>query len=165
MLFSRSAKSRTDFHEARPLNLRSMHGEILDEPAGEGSGRPALSFGRQVLHGRPNACPRFHDLLTSPALKLCYEHTSDHWPHLVRPRGDGLSFSAHRPCDRAATKRRASTFKHGRHCLILVAVHQTAKWPGRVRPSQYVVVGRYVSAKGCPGCRPNRPQDRANALL
>jgi hypothetical protein len=66
------------------------------------------------MHCRFNACPRFHDLLTSRALKLCHERASDHWPHLVRPRGDGLFFSAHRRWDRAATKRSsASTFKHG----------------------------------------------------
>jgi hypothetical protein len=72
------------------------------------------------MHGRSNACPRFHDLLTSPSLKLCHERASDHWPHLVRPRGDGVSLSAHRPCGRAATKRSsASTFEHERHCLII----------------------------------------------
>ena len=58
--------------------------------------------------------------INSPALKLCHERASDHWPYLVRPLGDGLSFSAHRRCDRAATKRSsASTFKHGRRCLII----------------------------------------------
>ena len=46
---------------------------------------------------------RFHDLLTSPALTLCHERTSDHWSDLVRSRGDGLSFSAHGACNRAAT--------------------------------------------------------------
>jgi hypothetical protein len=36
------------------------------------------------------------------------------------PLGDGLSFSAHRRCDRAATKRSsASTFTRWRHCLII----------------------------------------------
>ena len=100
--------------------------------------------------------PTISPPINSPALKLCHERASDHWPYLVRPLGDGLSFSAHRRCDRAATKRSsASTFTHWRHCLIigrrtLVFMISSAKVP----TSDDIAVGaahapwRYVHIHG-----------------
>ena len=105
----------------------------------------------------PAQClPTISPPINSPALKLCHERASDHWPYLVRPLGGGLSFSAHRRCDRAATKRSsASTFTHWRHCLIigrriLVFMISTAK----VSTSDDIVVPVYHAIadgrRSCP---------------